>query len=339
MTAEATTKTAAAERQRARAIARRRLREWGETLRCVFATDWAGPRDARRLEQVRRGLEELQRFGAAAPSPENGAASAEPSEAPVFLCAVGWRTGSTLLQRILATDRRLMMWGEPMARFGMISRLAEMFRFARPAWPLAFFTDRHPPVDDPAAQWLANHYPPAADFAESLRDQFRRWLAVPAARKGYTSWGLKETRLDAADALFLRWLFPRSRFIVLLRDPRDALRSSKSFAQPLLLHRSWPGDHVRTSAQFAGHWNRLALSWRDMPASFGHVVVKYEELVSGAFDFRAFEAALGLKLDEQAALALRIRGTQRPLREPLSARERWVVKRVAAEGLSAYGYR
>ena len=43
------------------------------------------------------------------------AANAErDTESPIFLLATGWRTGSTLLQRILVTDPHLLLWGEPL---------------------------------------------------------------------------------------------------------------------------------------------------------------------------------------------------------------------------------
>ena len=35
-------------------------------------------------------------------------------EAPIFLLATGWRSGSTLLQRILVTDPHVLLWGEPL---------------------------------------------------------------------------------------------------------------------------------------------------------------------------------------------------------------------------------
>src|SRR5215470_16856110 len=33
------------------------------------------------------------------------------SESPIFLLSIGWRSGSTLLQRDLVTDPRLLLWG------------------------------------------------------------------------------------------------------------------------------------------------------------------------------------------------------------------------------------
>ena len=48
------------------------------------------------------------------------------SESPIFLLATSWRSGSTLLQRILVTDRRVMLWGEPLGEMALVSELVGM---------------------------------------------------------------------------------------------------------------------------------------------------------------------------------------------------------------------
>jgi hypothetical protein len=48
------------------------------------------------------------------------------AQAPIFLLSTGWRTGSTLLQRILVTDPHLFLWGEPLGEKTLVSRVTEM---------------------------------------------------------------------------------------------------------------------------------------------------------------------------------------------------------------------
>src|SRR5215813_11772058 len=62
----------------------------------------------------------LQTRGFATPAVEPDA------EAPIFLLSTGARAGSTLLQRILVTDPRLLLWGEPLGEMALLSRLTEM---------------------------------------------------------------------------------------------------------------------------------------------------------------------------------------------------------------------
>ena len=47
----------------------------------------------------------LERFG-----PFEEPAPGDTESSPVFVLATGWRTGSTLLQRVLMTDRRLLLY-------------------------------------------------------------------------------------------------------------------------------------------------------------------------------------------------------------------------------------
>lgn len=52
----------------------------------------------------------------------------EDHEEPIFLMAAGWRTGSTLLQRLIMSDSRVLMWGEPYHECGLIQNLAGSMR-------------------------------------------------------------------------------------------------------------------------------------------------------------------------------------------------------------------
>ena len=61
-------------------------------------------------------------------------ASTPPDDDPIFVCAIGWRCGSTLLQRILMTDPRVFIWGEPLDRLGLLSRLTDMVAEVGALW-------------------------------------------------------------------------------------------------------------------------------------------------------------------------------------------------------------
>ena len=60
---------------------------------------------------------------------------ADDDERPVFLCNVGWRSGSSLAHRLLTSDPRLLLWGEPLGRMGLVSRLASAMATVTPRWP------------------------------------------------------------------------------------------------------------------------------------------------------------------------------------------------------------
>ena len=61
------------------------------------------------------------------------AVTSSAQEEPVFVLAAGWRSGSTLLQRILL--RKCLVWGEPYGLSGFIARMAESLESFSANWP------------------------------------------------------------------------------------------------------------------------------------------------------------------------------------------------------------
>ncbi|NNE42721.1 MAG: sulfotransferase [Gemmatimonadetes bacterium] len=284
----------------------------------------AGPSRGASVTAVREALRHAERL--------SGGADYNEASAPVFLLAVSWRTGSTLLQRVLMTDPSLFIWGEPWGRMSLFPRLADAVCAIDAEWP----REKHLVTNleaDPTKDFVAaNLFPPGTDFRAALRDFLVRWFEPAAAERGFTRWGFKEVRLGAAEALVLRWLFPHAKFVVLLRHPYDAYRSCKDWT----LYDRWPDRVVNSAASFARHWNRLALSWQEVREDLDPVVLKYEDLVADGFDFRGLESRLGLKLDESAALGSRVGGTKN--KQELTREEKRVVAEEAREGMRAYDY-
>ena len=91
-------------------------------------------------------------------------------------------------------------------------------------------------------------------------------------------WGFKEVRLSAEDALYLCLLFPRAKFVFLVRDPLDAYASYKVWRSWYL---RWPEDQVRTAWAYAGLWADLAGGFLDQVAGLDWIVIRYEDLVPG----------------------------------------------------------
>ncbi|MBI2221526.1 MAG: sulfotransferase [Acidobacteria bacterium] len=251
---------------------------------------------------------------------------------PVFLLASGWRTGSTLLQRVLVTDPALLMWGEPLGRMALLPRLAEMLAAVDDRWPTPESATLPQDPSGLATSWIANLYPGNGDLRQGLRALLDSWLAAPARRRGYVRWGVKEVRLGAAEACVLRWLYPAARFILLLRHPFDSYRSARNWR----LYSRWPDETVDCAVAFARHWNRLAVSWNARTTGLDPLVIRYEDLVSGKFDFERLGNSLDLQLAPERALSSRP-GVRRTRRE-LCSYERRLVVREAAAGMEAFGY-
>ena len=259
-----------------------------------------------------------------------------PEDAPIFLLSTGWRAGSTLLQRILVTDSRLLLWGEPLGEMTIVSRIAETVSKSISARNLQLWKDQHDPNSpELSTSWVANLYPAGSDFRSGLRSLFDQWLQEPARARGFRRWGFKDVRLGATETCLLRWLYPNAKFVIITRDPYHSYRSLADSGWGEVYYR-YPDVSVDSAAAFARHWNRLAVSWAQLPAGFPAVHIKYEDLIGGKVDFRELERWLGLEIRENVALKASVGGTAK--RAKLTWYERFIISREAAEGMRALGY-
>lgn len=257
------------------------------------------------------------------------------AEEPIFILSTGWRSGSTLLQRILDTDPRLLVWGEPFGEFAIVPNAVDVVSRMPRTYSIQRFYIRDD--FDPtslATSWMPCLYPPAEDFVLALRSFFDRLLAEPARQRGFHRWGLKEVRLSAADAILLSWLYPNAKFLILSRHPYGCYRSwADAGWHP---YTQYPGICVDSVASFARHWDRLATSWSELPNDFPAWHMKYEDLIDGKVDFRKLEAWLGLELKEE--IALDVLAGHTAASERLRWYESWIIRREANRGMKSLGY-
>jgi hypothetical protein len=257
------------------------------------------------------------------------------AEAPVFLLSTGWRAGSTLLQRILVTDPRLLLWGEPMGEMILASRIVEMLNHSLSPRNLEIWRGQGDLSSSSlATSWIANLYPSGSDFRSGLRSLFNQWMEEPARRSGFGRWGFKEVRYGGAEAFLLNWLYPHAKFVIISRHPYDCYRSLSDSGWPIYYR--YPDVRVDSAARFARYWNAIALSWSELPEGFPCFHIRYEDLTSGKVDFRKLESWLGLEIRESTALSVSVGGTAK--RAQLSWHERWIINREAAAGMAALGY-
>lgn len=258
------------------------------------------------------------------------------TEAPIFVFASGWRTGSTLLQRILVTDPELLIWGEPLGDLTLIPKLTALVSSVSPfCLRPDLCIDKNFILPSLSTSWIANLYPPNQTFRLALRRFFDQWLGDPARQRGFIRWGIKEVRFGAAEALFLAWLYPRAKFLFLSRDPHDCYRSMVDTGWPDIFY-NYPDISVSSATGFGRHWNRLTTSWAELPAGFPAIHIKYEDLISGSYDFRELETWLGIRIREDVALSTVVGHSA--ARDRLAWYERLIIRHTAAKGMRALGY-
>jgi hypothetical protein len=253
---------------------------------------------------------------------------------PVFILAAGWRSGSTLLQRMLMPE--CFVWGEPYGHAGPIPALAETIRCFTDQWPEPHFFHRGEPTSKLEQRFIANLYPPVDALLAAHRAWFRELFAEPARQAGATRWGLKEVRLTVEHARYLRWLFPRAKFLFLHRNPYDAWRSYAARRDAgWRWFRDWPGEPL-TAELFARHWRELVSGFRDGHADVGGLLVRFEDLAAGRTE--AIEQYLGFPLSRSAAASNPSDGGPPP-RPEISPTERAVLDAELGVLAEQMGYR
>jgi len=211
--------------------------------------------------------------------------------APVFIISSGWRVGSTLLQRLVMSSERLIMWGEPYSREALLAHLAEPIKGIGLGMSSKHqFTEGDVDAGEASRKWVATMGPTVMQVLKGQIAYLEVLLGDPAREAGYDRWGLKEVRLTMDHAYWLRWLFPKAVFLFIYRNPYDAYVSFRG----LYFHERWPDKPVYTPAQFGAHWRRTAEGIVSEFDRVGGLLIKYEDLVSGAFSLDALEAHIGM---------------------------------------------
>jgi hypothetical protein len=272
----------------------------------------AGPRLARAEHakslasrpSVESGVTELNRLA--------GDRSVEDPESPVFLLSAGWRSGSTLLQRLIMSDPRVLLWGEPFDECGVIQAMAGTVKAFRSGWPPADYYLSHHGSAKPgelADDWIANLFPAVDDLRRGHRAFFEATFAAPALRTGARRWGIKEVRLSAEHAYYLAWVYPQAKFLFLYRNPLDAYQSYCRYGRNW--YDTWPDRPVFTPDAFGRHWRDLTAGFLAAERKLGARLVRYEDLVAGDEALlAAIEKHLELKLD-RSVLGKKIGSSER----------------------------
>lgn len=236
---------------------------------------------------------------------------------PIFIFSAGWRSGSTLVQRLVCSSGKILIWGEPYGHSGLIDHLSRPIRAITEKYPRfdSFISSYGDSVPNLSNLWVANLYPDVQYLLQAQTQYIKQLFELPAKEKGALRWGIKEVRLTIDHAIYLNWLFPKAKFIFLYRNPYEAYASLCQFSKYNVWpydywYRSWPDSPIDSPIQFGEHWQHLLKGYLTDYTKVNSIIVKYEDLCEGHLDLEDLEDFLETPIDKNL-LKKKIKGTTR----------------------------
>lgn len=247
-----------------------------DNLRVVLRA-FLGPRHARRLHRYYLENARTIKAGLDVIASRWPMLVSKSDAAPIFIFSAGWRSGSTLLQRMILASNEVFMWGEPYRHSSIIDSLGKQVRAITYKNPGDGSFVKGFGGSDLSRQWVANLYPEMESFLDAHVQFFECLFARPLAEARATRWGIKEVALTVDHAHYLKWLFPNARFVFLLRNPYDSYRSYRQWAA---WYKTWPAEPVFTPSAFGRLWRSLAQDYNANHAQVGGLLLRYEQLAA-----------------------------------------------------------
>jgi hypothetical protein len=221
------------------------------------------------------------------------------TDEPIFILASGWRSGSTLLQRLINSNQQTLIWGEPFANCNLIQNQTDSLRSFTENYPQDkwLLSNRNNYEKKLHRQVTDNLYPDVLDLIEGYRNLIRTVLKTPAIDRGYQRWGFKEVRLTSKHGIYLKWLFPKAKFLLLYRNPYEAYKSIHHNLGKWNLFSQWPTEQILNVSDFARHWFLLVQGYLEDAQKLEAILIPYENLVRDEGLIADISLYLNLELD------------------------------------------
>jgi hypothetical protein len=257
-------------------------------------------------------------------------------EQPVFLFSAGWRSGSTLLQRLIFSSRQVVVWGEPLGDSAFIARLGHSLTCITDNWPDNSFFGTDVRGWEFSNKWIANLTPEIRFLRAAHRAFFIEWFKTPVQEKfGVERWGMKEVRLTIDHARYLKWLFPQARFVFICRDPRHAFRSWRGNRWRSV----WPGYYPQSALAFSRHWRLLMEGFVSHAADVDGMLIRFEDLVAGKVDLQRLAGHIGVSSLDGTVLQRKINSPGNIVKKnDISLLDRAVIASVCGSLMRRAGY-
>jgi hypothetical protein len=221
---------------------------------------------------------------------EDMASTSPQQQNPILIIAPLPRCGSTLLQRLINSSKRAVIYGENFYLMdGLPEGLADLHNKA--AWKgrhTKAVMDRLLAGEDVDGTAL---FPDHPAFLAAARQGFYliiRHYAQTSRQLGFARWGLKHQTRKPEGLAFLHKLLPGARYVFIFRDVLPVAKSMKA---------RWPKEYTGANAM-----RSIGFAWHDrLKTILDHrprdsLLLRYEDLIANpARGIDALEAFIGLE--------------------------------------------
>jgi hypothetical protein len=260
---------------------------------------------------------------------------------PIFIFSSNWRSGSTLLQRLVNASNEVLIWGESGGALDSFQdafvRYQQMLGDGDTLYTHGYggngsrqFEEFSKGETGTHNKWIACMNPPLEHIQAQIRNLMDRIYRIPAEELGYSRWGIKEVRSGIETAKFLKQLYPDAKFLFLVRNPMSSILSIKK--------RKWLDErgHPNPLLFYANHWAKLSKEFRN--ADFG-MLLKFEEMVSDPELVRRLGDYLDLDALPEDFISNSHADWPTKNEEGLSMLEKLKLRYLLREEMDHYGYR
>ena len=221
---------------------------------------------------------------------------------PVFVIGPTTRCGTSLLQRLLNSTGKIVIYGENFALLQTFPDIIRNYQREGDAKRKVIAMARDLLVTKKEDFEASSLFPDFDNYLRALISSFRfllRSYRDDAASLGFERWGIKHQIRHQTSFAILPRLLPDVRYVMIYRDLLPVARSAKA---------RWPGD-------FRGpqDWRRFARSWADNIRTMqrfsgdAFLLFKYEEFIADPEPhLQRLEAFTGIEGIDRAVMTRRI---------------------------------
>lgn len=212
---------------------------------------------------------------------------------PVFVVGPCARNGITLLQRLLNSSRKIIVYGENLYFMHQMPELVRSIDQAYRAHGSALDASRQRFLNQTTDYWSSDLWPDCEKFMLVIYDAFYNaamFYEQSSREYGFNRWGIKNPLINLDMMTSLSVLMPGAKFIFIYRNLFDVARSAKARA------------FIKTPQDF----QNLAHQWQQNTAGALNIKhnnllqIKYERLVehpaAGISQIESFTGIQGIDL-------------------------------------------